>query len=245
MTATTPAVAGQVNPGTLGTDFNVLSFVIQQILQNVQTASLVQIISCTNTGGLSPVGRVVVQPLVFQMTGTLQLVPHGEINDVPYLRIQGGTNAIILDPQPGDIGLAVFCSRDIANVKLNPVGAVAAGGAAPGSFGSFDWADGLYLGGFLNGLPTQYVQFSPAGITINSSTAIQLTAESITLTAPTVDINASTSVTVTTPTMIVSGTLTGGVVKTAAGRNLDTHIHTPGTYEAGSTPVTGDSGAPV
>lgn len=179
------AVSGQENPGTTGTDYNILAFVVAQLLQKVQTNTLVQVISCTNAGDLSPVGRVSVQPLIFQMTGNRQVVPHGEIFDLPYLRIQGGTDAYIIDPKPGDIGMAAFCSRDISNVKANPQAAVAAGGATPGSLGVFDWADGLYQGGFLNAVPVQYIRHSAAGIEIVSPTKI-------TLRAPTVEIDAST-----------------------------------------------------
>lgn len=179
------AVTGQTNPGTLNTEYNSLTFVIQQVLQNLQTATLVQVISCTNDGELTPVGRVSVQPMIFQMSGSGTIVPHGVISDLPYMRMQGGSDAMILDPKPGDIGIGLFCSRDIANVKANPQAAVAAGGATPGSLGAFDWADGLYMGGVLNGIPVQYIRFSSDGIEIVSPTKI-------TLRAPTVEIDAAT-----------------------------------------------------
>lgn len=213
----TDTVKGQTNPGTLGTEYNVFAFVVQQLLQNVRTNSLVKVISCTNDGGLAPVGRVVVQPLVFQMTGSLQFIPHGQIADVPYLRIQGGKNACIIDPEPGDIGLACFCSRDIANVKADPQAAVAAGGASPGSFGVFDWADGLYLGGFLNQVPEQYFRFSADGIEVVSPTKITLQAPDIEFIGP------------------VHGTETAdfdGDV-TAEGTSVHTHVH-PGVQRGGS-----------
>lgn len=295
-------VAGQQTPGTLGTPFNVLAFVFQSLLQKVQTASLVKIISCTNDGGVTPVGTVVVQPLVFQLTGrSLQAVPHGQIYNVPYFRLQGGQNAIILDPQQDDIGLAVFCSRDIANVKADPEGAVANGGAPPGSLGMFDWADGLYLGGFLNGEPTQYVEFSATGVNVVSPTKITLQAPTVEIDASTlfkvaagainetatgdaklvgntVEIQAGTTATVSgattnvqaTGTATVSGAAvdlagpvsqTGGgsasfsgaltaasvdsPIITSDGTNVHTHEHGPGTYTAGATAVTGDSGAPI
>lgn len=182
----TDFVTGQQTPGTAGTEYNTLAFVIGQLLQNVQTVTLVKVVSCTNDGELSPVGRVVVQPLVFQVSGANVITPHGEIADVPYMRVQGGSDAVILDPKPGDIGIALFCSRDIANVKADPAGAVAAGGATPGSLGTFDWADGLYIGGVLNGNPVQYIRFSADGIEIVSPTKI-------TLRAPTVEVDASTA----------------------------------------------------
>lgn len=179
-------VGSNTNPGTLGGGgYNPLAFIIHAILSGVRTVTLVQVLSCTNSGGLSAVGRVVVQPLVFQVSGNGTYVPHGEIHDVPYFRVQGGTDAVILDPKKGDIGIALFCFSDIASVKADPQAAVAAGGAAPGSFGMFDWADGLYIGGVLNGVPAQYIRFFSGGIEIVSPTKI-------TLRAPTVEVDAST-----------------------------------------------------
>jgi hypothetical protein len=268
-------VVGQQNPGTLGTEYNVLVFVIAQLLAKIQTATLVKVISCTNDGGLSPVGRVVVQPMVFQVS-SLQIEPHGEISDVPYFRLQGGANAVILDPEPNDIGICVFASRDIANIKADPQGAVAAGGATPGSAGQFDWADGLYVGGVLNGLPSQYVRFAAGLVEIVSPTKIRLA-------APTVEVDASTLFKIAAGAIDAEATgdaklagataevqaagaakvsgatieLAGPVSQTGAGASsfsgslaaqgtdVHTHHHLPGSYVAGATPVTGNSGNPV
>lgn len=263
----TGAVTGQTTPSTPNFQYNMLAFVIGQLLQEVQTASLVQVISCSNAGGLAAWGTVVVQPLVAQATGARALVPHGELHNVPYLRIQGGTSAIIIDPVAGDIGLAVFCSRDISNVKGDPQAAVAAGGVLPGSFAQFDWADGLYFGGFLNAVPEQYIIMGPSGIEIVSPTSITLEAPEITLDAPVIALEALTSVTITAPTINLVGDVnqTGGDVSLAGaisgtstvpatfagdvvadGISAISHKHPgQGTLEAGSTPVTGDTGDPI
>ncbi len=42
-----------------------------------------------------------VLPLVMQQTGDGHAVPHDVIYNVPYIRVQGGKTAIILDPQVG------------------------------------------------------------------------------------------------------------------------------------------------
>lgn len=252
------AVTGLTTPSTPNFEYNYLAFIIGRLLEEVQTATLVKVISCTNAGGLAPVGTVVVQPLVFQMTGNRQSVPHDELYSVPYLRIQGGANAIIIDPEPDDIGIAVFCSRDISNIKANPAAAVAAGGATPGSFAQFDWADGLYVGGVLNGLPAQYIAMALGGIKIVSPTKITLQAPEIDLVAPVIALTASTSVTITSPAINLVGAVnqTGGAASsfsgsidspsvTSDGTVLHTHEHGPGSYVVGSSPVTGDSGTPI
>jgi hypothetical protein len=161
---------GPILPSSSQGEFNALSFVIEQALSKMQTALPVKVISCTNSGGLSPVGTVDIQPLVNQVDGDGNPTPHSTIHTVPYVRIQGGANAVIIDPQPGDIGVAVFASQDITKVKNTK------GQANPGSFRIFDWGDAMYLGGALNGVPTQYIQFTAAGINIVSPNAVTITA---------------------------------------------------------------------
>lgn len=157
-------VAGFQQPSTTDSEYNSLVFVIQSLLRKLQTVTLVRVVAVSNEGGVSPVGTVDVQPLVNQRTGNNESVPHGVIYGVPYFRLQGGGNAVILDPQVGDLGMAAFASRDISAVKVQK------GPAPPGSFRTFDWADALYFGGLLNGAPTQYVRFHAAGIELKAPT---------------------------------------------------------------------------
>lgn len=229
---------GQQQPSSTWGEFNNIGFMVQQALGKLQTATLVRIEKCTNSGGLSPVGFVDVTPLVNQLDGAGNPTPHVTIFNVPYFRLQGGKNAIIIDPEKGDIGVAVFASRDITKVKGTKAQ------ANPGSFRQYSFADALYLGGMLNATPTQYVQFSTAGIRIHSPVQIKLDAPDILLEAQTVEINASTSTTITTPIFTVNGdtvhngdstnngftTLAGGLAQTGGGA---------ATF-SGSMDVTGD-----
>lgn len=170
---TDPEYVGQqgLNDGT--SRFNAITFLIEQALGRIATATLVQVKSVTNDGGVSPVGFVDVQPLVNQLDGNNNAVPHGVVFNLPYFRLQGGANAVIIDPVVGDKGIAVFADRDISSVKANKVQ------SNPGSLRCFDMADGLYLGGFLNGIPTQYVQFNSDGITVVSPMKITLQAPTV------------------------------------------------------------------
>jgi phage baseplate assembly protein gpV len=185
---------GSQTPNSGTSPFNEQSFLIWQTLRQIAGARLVQVQAVTNAGGVSPVGFVDVLPLVNQLDGSDNAMPHGVIHNVPYFRLQGGANAVIIDPQVGDIGVAVIEDRDISSVKANR------GPANPGSKRIFDMADGLYIGGFLNGAPTQYVQFSTAGISVVSPTKV-------TLQAPLVEVDASTSFTVNSPQSGFSGTV--------------------------------------
>lgn len=151
---------GQMAPGDTASPYNAMMFVIQQALGRVRTAVLVQVVAVTNSGDVSPVGFVDAHPLVSQVDGLGNSTPHGTIFNLAYFRLQGGTNAIILDPQAGDIGIAVVADRDISAVKNTKAE------ANPGSNRRFSLADGIYVGGCLNGTPAQYVQFTGTGITV-------------------------------------------------------------------------------
>lgn len=157
----TAAVFGQATPQTEGSDFATMWFLIQQRLLKIRTITLVRVEACTNGGELAAEGTVDVLPLVNQMSGGRLSTPHGTLYKMLYQRARGGGNAVILDPVKGDIGIAVFCDRDISGVKS------ARGPANPGSFRTFNFADGIYLGGTLNGTPAQYLQFF-AGITLGA-----------------------------------------------------------------------------
>ncbi|WP_175784658.1 oxidoreductase [Burkholderia ambifaria] len=185
---------GSANPTSGSSPFNEQSFLIWQILRTIAGARLVEVKAVTNAGSVSPVGFVDVLPLVNQLDGSDNAMPHGVIHNLPYFRLQGGSNAVIIDPQVGDIGVAIIEDRDISSVKVNR------GTANPGSKRIFDMADGLYLGGFLNGAPNQYVQFSSAGISVVSPTKV-------TLQAPLIEVDASTSFTVNSPQSGFSGTV--------------------------------------
>lgn len=168
--------AGTQQPEDTASDFNAATFITKQLIGKVQTATAVKVVAVTNSGGLAPAGTVDVLPLVNQIDGAGKSVPHGVIHGIPYSRMHGGTNAVIMDPAVGDIGICVFASRDISSVKANK------GQANPGSRRRNDMADGMYVGGMLNGTPSQFIQFAGAGVTIHSPA-------SVTISAPTINLN--------------------------------------------------------
>lgn len=187
--------SGHATPNSTRGEFNNIAFVVQQMLAKMQTATLVRVEKCSNAGGLSPVGFVDVTPLVNQLDGQGQPTPHVTIYNMPYFRLQGGANAVIIDPQPGDLGICVFASRDITKVKSTKKQ------ANPGSFRKYDFADGLYIGGVLNGTPTQYIQFSQAGVKVFSPTKITVEAPTVEVQAQTATVTATTGASVTAPSI--------------------------------------------
>lgn len=169
------AWTGGLDAQTAGSEYNSLEFFVRQIVEGANHCALVKVTASTNSGAVTAVGFVDVTPLVFQIDGAAKTYPHGIIRKLPVFRLQGGGNAVILDPVPGDIGIAVFADRDSS-------AAIAAQRAAPpGSRRRSDWADGFYVGGFANGVPTQYVQFSSAGLTLVSPATVKIQAPNIAL----------------------------------------------------------------
>ena len=159
---------GQMDATDGGSHFNAMDFVIHQRIGRITTTKLVQVKSVTNAGGVAATGTVSVQPLVSQQDGAGNLTPHCIIYNVPYVRIQGGVNAVILDPQVGDIGWMGVCDRDSSNVQANAA-ALQSGtlsSVPPGSRRRYDMADGVYLGSIYGPAPKQYVQFTSNGISI-------------------------------------------------------------------------------
>jgi hypothetical protein len=160
-----------------GSDLNAQSFLINALIGRLATTALVKVLAVSNSGGVEAVGTVDVQPMVHQVDGAGNPTPHGKISNIPYFRLQGGADAIILDPKEGDIGLCVFCSRDISQVKRTKTP------AAPATRRRYGWSDGLYIGGVLNGVPEQYIRFSSDGVEIKTTNNLVIDAQNATLDA--------------------------------------------------------------
>lgn len=231
---------GDLYPTTILDDFNRERYRFQKMIQHCYASLPVRVLEASG-GGLAAVGQVTVQPLVKQTTANNKLVDYPILNNVPYFRIQGGTNAIIIDPEIGDMGLACFCSRDITSVKR------VRGEAPAGSLRKMDLSDAIYIGGIFNATPVQYIQFSQSGITVFSP-------NNITLQAPAVIVDAASSVTMDTPLLTVTGkinmtgskgsgaAISGGLTNTGGtlssnGIVLDTHTHGGVTSGGSSTGV--------
>lgn len=198
---------GQQGPNDSTSEFNAISFLVNRILARVRTVAMVKVMAI-EPAGLAPVGLLNAQLLVNQLDGSGNSVPHATVFNLPYFRLQGGTNAVIIDPAVDDIGLALICDRDSSAVKASKAQ------ANPGSFRRFDLADGVYIGGILNGTPEQYVRMSDAGITIADKFG-----HSIVMASAGITINGN---------VVVNGTIAG-----PTGVTLTLHVHS-----ANNTPPT-------
>ena len=180
----TTSSAGYQRPADDNNDLNAIDFQVRQLIGQIGTMLPVRVLAVDPPANGAAVGSVDVQPLVDQHDGAGNSVPHGPLHNLPYLRLQGGDCAIIIDPVVGDIGLAFFAQRDISAVKAR-----GGGQNVRGSNRRHSMADGVYHGGILNGMPNHLVQVSSAGISLKSTVAIAL--ESPTLTHNGVDISSA------------------------------------------------------
>lgn len=239
-------------------EYNATDFIVRSILSGRAHVALVQVVAVT-PGTPQSLGTVDVQPMVNQLDADGAPLPHGVINGVPWLTLQAGPNAVLLQPEVGDRGVCVFADRDISSVKATrEIG-------NPGSYRQADMADGLYLCGFLNDDPTQWIKMDGSGIVLHSPIKIKLEAPEIRLeaenliamVAPTITMDADDAITATTGQLTVngpsqfngnvvvsgninsSGTITATTDVIGGGISLKNHTH------SGVQPGGGTSGPPV
>lgn len=133
-------------------EFNALSFLIQQaIREQVNTCIPVKVEACSG-------GYVDVLPLVTGISGKGEAIQPTTLYHLPYMRYHAGIAAVILDPIPGDIGLAVFAGKDCSNVKVGTTEP-----QQPASFRENTMANGFYIGGFLNKAPSVSIELTQGG----------------------------------------------------------------------------------
>lgn len=161
------SVAGPMNQETI----------ISRLIGRVFTHTVVKIVK-VYAGETGPVGFVDAVNLIQQMDGNNDGIPNVPMYKLPYFRLQGGANAVIIDPKVGDIGLASFAMRDISKVKEEKTE------GPPPSRREYDVSDGLYIGGFLNGAPSQYIHFLESGVNIVATGQVTMDCTKLLVNAP-------------------------------------------------------------
>jgi hypothetical protein len=152
---------GQLEPNDYQSEFNKVAFLVRQMIALLDTMKLVQVQAVHGGGGaIASAGTVDVLPLVSQLDGQGNVTQQNTAYGIPWWRLQGGNGAVVCDPQVNDIGYVIVSDRDITNVVATQAA------APPGSFRKYNFADGIYVGGCLNGPPTQYLSFTAQGLTL-------------------------------------------------------------------------------
>ena len=134
--------------------YNQLEFIIERkIREMINTSALVRVDSCTSDGPNSPAGTVSATPLVSQVDAEGNALPMVALPRMPHQRLQAGIAAIILDPVPGDIGVASFCKSDSSTVQPGTKEP-----QRPGSWRVFDMADGMLVASVSNQAPEVWIE---------------------------------------------------------------------------------------
>lgn len=156
---------------------------ILSLIKDVRTAIPVKVIAVHPGAGNPPaIGTVDIQPLVQTVDGTGKLWSLAEVYGASFCRIQSGASAIVVDPEVGDIGLAVVNDRDISAVIAS------AGLAGPGSARTHDISDLVYVLSLLSAKPiTQYLLMNSSGISMVSPNTITIQGQQINLNGVTID----------------------------------------------------------
>lgn len=244
---------------TAATPFNQLEFIIERkIREMINTSALVRVDSCTSGGPSAPAGEVSATPLVAQTDGQGNALPMSSIPRMPHYRVQAGIAALIIDPVPGDIGVASFCKADSSTVGVGT-----SEPQRPGSMRAFDQADGMLVASVSNKAPEVWIEIrqdktiivhAPEGVTIetdkdvtvNAGQSVTISAaQSITLDAPQTTITGNLTATgekgdaiAMTGTVSLTGSLTSTGDQVAGGISQTGHTHT------GVQPGSGSTGKP-
>lgn len=209
---------GLRDPFTGASAYNQLEFIIERkIREMVNTSALVRVDGCTSAGPDAAAGTVSATPLVSQTDADGNALSMVSIPRMPHARVQGGVAALIIDPVPGDIGVASFCKADSSTVRPGT-----SSPQRPGSFRAFDQADGMLVATVSNKAPEVWIELkqdktiiihAPEGCTIETDKSVTVTAgESVDVEAAQgITLKAGTEVLLDTPTTRITGELiTGG-----------------------------------
>ena len=201
-------------------EYNALSFMMEQMIKGiVNTAIPVRVDSCTKPGVGGAAGYVSATPLVQQRGADGKALDTVSLPQLPYIRLSASTAAVVIDPQPGDVGFAVFAQQDISNLKAGSSDPVQAG-----SFRTFDMSDGVFIPAILGVAPTTYVHLDPekGEITLKAPTKITIEAPQIELKGPVKMGGAGSSDTIT-----LDGNVSTNGNITAAGNVNAGHFYGP------------------
>lgn len=242
---------GLRDPYTMATPYNQLEFIVRRIVSEmVNTSALVRIDGCTSQGPDGPAGTVAATPLVAQTDAEGNALPMVSLPKLPHYRVQAGIAAVILDPVAGDIGVASFCKNDSSTVEPGTTEP-----QRPGSYRSFDQADGMLVASVSNKAPEVWIEIkqdktiiihAPEGVTVETDKTVEIrAAEGIVLDAPQTTITGNLTATGEkgdaigmTGTVSLDGSLTSTGDQVAGGISQTGHTHT------GVMPGGGDTGKP-
>ena len=158
-----------VKPSDFTSDANLLSKIFDKMLGE---ASFIELVQVTAVDGLT----CTVKPLLAKRDAVGNKVATIEVSGIPFMRLQMGVSAVLMNPKVGDKGLLLCCDRDISNILATGQESMVATGFTHVK------KDGIYLGGvgLLGATPTEYIEFTGTGINMVSTGTININGVQIT-----------------------------------------------------------------
>ena len=154
-----------------------LEFFVKSFISRISTAVPVIVLSAEANASGGPAGYVDAKPLVMDVNTNRQAVEPPVIYGLPYFRLQAGSAAVVMDPVPGDIGLAVFAQRDCSALQPEAKSPV-----PPATRRAYSAADGFYIGGFLNAAPQTVIELKQDhSIAVTAQGGVTVRAPSVTV----------------------------------------------------------------
>lgn len=200
---------------------NALHYFVQALIHStVNVAIPVRVDSVTlGEGGVA--GWVSATPLITERDNYGKMIKPVSIPKLPFFRYRASTAAVILNPRVGDVGLAVFCHRDISPI--------APGVNAPhnaGSYRTFDYSDGIYLGGLFGDAPPKTtIVVDPDG------ELVEVNCKKMVVNAPNITLNGEVQV---TKNVNVNQNVKATGDVTGKGISLSGHTHPCGDHSTGA-----------
>ena len=216
---------GNATHSDLINKYNSLIFMIRQQILGINTAELVQVktVNADNTVDVLPLLRLATAQGNFQDTSV--------IYNIPFIKIQGGKNLLDITPEVGDIGLVVYCQRDLSNILLNKTQ------TNPASNRSYSCYDGVYIASImsLNQQPENFIKINSEGVNITTASNVIVNASKATINC---DLQVNGQIT-------ASDTITGSDCLTASGISLQNHTHSYVDTQPNGSPATKSTNPPT
>ena len=202
--------------------YNALDFAMEQKLRNGLTTSFVgRVDACSGKGSEAGSGTVSATQLTAQADASGKSLPMPSMSKLPYVRVQGGIAALIIDPVPGDIALFSSCKQDISRIKQGTDAPVPAG-----SYRQFSQSDSVMVGAIHTQKPEVWIEIkqdktivihAPEGCNIETDSEAEIKAsQAVKVTAPKVEI---------TGQVIINGPLPVSGDMSAGGKSYLSHPH--------------------
>lgn len=244
--------------------FNAEEYHIRSLIDKVVfTGFLAKIESCSSSGE-GGTKTVIATPLIAQTDAEGNALSTPSYQELPHYRFQAGIAAVIMDPEPNDIGVFLCMKADVSNINRTTTAT-----SRPASFRKFNPADAIMVATIHTKDPKvwvhlkqdktivlhapkgytvetdEYVHIKCKTCTVDASDSVTVNTQTATINAPTIILNGNVQVTGT----LVSGTQGGGTATfngdiisqkdvIASGTSLHTHTHN-GVY-----PGSGNTGTP-